>query len=132
MSPSRTDDYILRQIEIAGQMLARIIGTRLEGQHDDARAQLAQTYELLLGPQALLVRSLDVESAASCLVAPEMIVAFARLVAEEAAQETDDGRRASLKARAIALAVAAARQYPEDEDLARAVKEIASSDRAQG
>ena len=81
---------------------------------------------------ALLVRALDVESAAACLVSPEMIVAFAQLVDEEAAQETDVDRRAALKARAIALASVAARQYPNDEDLARAVREIESSDAVAG
>ncbi len=128
MSPARSSDYILRQIEIAGQMLARAIGARRLGQNAEAGAQLAQTYELLLGPQALLVRALDVESAAACLVSPEMIVAFAQLVAEEAAQATDADRRAALKARAIALAAVAARQYPDDEDLARALQEIGSPD----
>ncbi len=132
MSPARSSDYILRQIEIAGQMLARAIGARRQGQHAEAGAQLAQTYELLLGPQTLLVRALDVESAAACLVSPEMIVAFAQLVDEESAQETDADRRAALKARAIALAAVALRQYPDDEELARAFREIASPDAGAG
>lgn len=126
MSPSRTSDYILRQIEIAGQMLARAIGRRLAGEPEEARATLAQTYELLLGPQSLLVQNLDVATASSCLGSPEMIMAYARLVREESTQEADAGRRASLLARAIALATTAAQQYPEDEDLARELREISS------
>lgn len=128
MSPSRTDDYILRQIEIAGQMLARALGRRLAGAHDDARATLAQTYELLLGPQQLLIQNLDVGTAASCLGSPEMTMAYARLVREEALQEADAGRRASLLARAVDLATLAAQQYPDDEDLARARADIAHTD----
>jgi hypothetical protein len=126
MSPSRTDDYILRQIQVVGQMLARAIGLRVQGQQEEARAELEQCLELLLGPQAMLVRTLDVGTAAACLNAPEMIVAYAQLVAEEAAQERDDDRRAGLRARAVALAETALRQYPDDEDLARAVREISS------
>jgi hypothetical protein len=62
MTPTHSDDYILRQIQVAEQRLARAIGWRMEGRHEEARA--------------------------------------------------------------IALAETAARQFPDDEDLARTVREI--------
>jgi hypothetical protein len=124
MSPSRQDDYLLRQLRTVAQMLAGVAGLRVAGQHEEARVELEQSYGLLLGPQALLVRQLDAGTAAACLDSPEKIVAYALLVDEEAAQEPDVGRRAVLRARAVALAAEAARQDPRDEDIARVVREL--------
>jgi hypothetical protein len=84
-------------------MLARVAGLRLEGDAEKARAGLDQTYAELLGSQADLIRRVDSATAAVILGPPERIRVFADLVEEEAMQERDESRAASLRARAEEL-----------------------------
>lgn len=104
----------MREVGAVAAMLARIIGLRAKGRVEEARVELEEAFGLLLGPQTELVRRLDPRTAAVILVSPERILAFARLVAEEAAQSGDDTRRAGLLLRAAELGIEAARGPGEE------------------
>jgi len=103
MSPSQRDDYILRQARAIAAILARIIGLRLEGNPEQARAGLEEAYTMLLGSQSGLIRRVDSATAAKLIGSSEKILSFAQLVEEEAEQEGDESRRALLRARATEL-----------------------------
>jgi hypothetical protein len=119
MSGSQREDFLLRQIRAAAAMLARIIGLRTSGAVDEARTELERSYDALLGSEAELVRRMDPATAALLLGSAEKILAFARLVREEAVQEHDPERRARLETRAATLAAEAARRAPDDEEIRR-------------
>ena len=103
MSPSARDDYILRQAQAIAQILARIIGLRLEGEPEKARSGLEEAYTMLLGPQSALIRRVDASTAAKLIGSSEKTLSFAALIEEEAEQAEDDARRATLQARAAEL-----------------------------
>ena len=109
MTGSQQEDYLLRQAAAAAAMLARIIGLRSGGKDAEARVQLEEAYSLVLGPQAGLLRRVDSGTAATILGSAQSILAFARLLHEEAAQEPDAHRSAGLKVRAVELGIEAAR-----------------------
>jgi hypothetical protein len=102
VSPLR-DDYVVRQLRIIAAMIARMTGLRLDGQFDEAKAQLEEAYGLLLGERAGLIRAIDARTAAQLVGSKEGVLALADLVAEEAEQEPDESRRALLRERAAAL-----------------------------
>ena len=54
-------DYLMRQIEIAGQMLARILGLAKGGRRDEALGLFDQAYQPLLGVSARVVSTLSEE-----------------------------------------------------------------------
>jgi hypothetical protein len=126
MSSSEHEDYLLRQIRMLAAALARIVGLRVRGQVEEARAELEQSYTLLLGPETDLIRSVDSATAAGFLGSAEKIAALAQLLNEEAEQEADDGRRAILRTRAAELAHEAARRDPESETIDRFLKKLAA------
>ena len=103
MSPSARDDYILRQAQALAQILARIVGLRLDGNPEEARSGLEEAYTMLLGPQSALIRRVDPSTAAKLIGSSEKTVTFAALLEEEAEQEGDESRKAALRARAVAL-----------------------------
>jgi hypothetical protein len=98
--PFQRDDYVLRQVEAIAAMIARMMGLRLEGEVEKARAELEEAYTQLLGPQAGLIRRVDVPTAMRLVGSSERLSVYAQLLEEEAAQETDGSRGASLRARA--------------------------------
>jgi hypothetical protein len=100
MSPGQRDDYVLRQVRAMAEILARIVGLRLDGDPEMARAGLEEAYATLLESQAGLIRRVDPATAAKLLGSSEKTLSFAALVEEEAEQEKDEGRRAQLRARA--------------------------------
>jgi hypothetical protein len=103
VSGSQREDYVLRQVRAIAAMLARVAGLRISGETEKARAGLEQSYSLLLGPQAELIRRVDSSTAVVLLGAPERIYAFADLLHEEAAQEKDDSKIAFLRGREAEL-----------------------------
>jgi hypothetical protein len=115
MSSSHHEDYLLRQIKVVGEMLARILGLRLSGKGDEARTELDKAYELLLGPRTALLRRIDAPTAAALLGSPDAILALARLFNEEADQCGDADRGMSLRVRAVALGVEAAQRDNANE-----------------
>ena len=103
MSPSARDDYILRQAQAIAQILARIVGLRLDGEPEKARSGLEEAYTMLLGPQSALIRRVDPASALKLIGSSEKTLSFASLIEEEALQESDPSRKAVLLARAAEL-----------------------------
>ena len=98
--PFQRDDYVLRQVQAIAAMIARMMGLRLGGEIEKARTELEEAYTLLLGPQAGLIRRVDVSTAMRLVGSSERLAVYAQLLEEEAAQETDEARGASLHARA--------------------------------
>jgi len=84
-------------------MLARIVGLRVSGRVDEARAELDGAYTLLLGSRAELIRRVDEGTAVRLLGSREMAIAFADLLTQEALLEEDPDHRATLESRAAAI-----------------------------
>jgi len=102
MTPLR-DDWVLRQAQAIAAILARVIGLRLEGDFERARAGLEEAYTMLLGSQSGLIRRVDTATAAKLIGSSEKTLSFASLLEEEAEQEPDEGRKKLLRARAAEL-----------------------------
>jgi len=102
MTPLR-DDYLMRQVEAIAAILARVAGLRLEGNPEQARAGLEEAHAMLLGAQSALIRRVDSATAVKLIGSSERTLAFASLLEEEAEQESDEGRKARLRARAAEL-----------------------------
>ncbi|MBI5838400.1 MAG: hypothetical protein HZB25_14280 [Candidatus Eisenbacteria bacterium] len=97
------EDFVLRQIRVVAEMLARIFRLRTDGKLEHARAELKRAYALLAGPQAPLIRQLDSATAAMLLRHPESISTFAHLLCEEAALLEDATQAGALWLRAMEL-----------------------------
>jgi hypothetical protein len=100
VAPLRREDPLLRQLKAVAAMLARIVGLRVSGQIDEARAELENAYAELLGSRGELIRRVDERTAARLLGPREAAVAFADLLTMEASLEEDPSRRALLEERA--------------------------------
>lgn len=103
------------------------MGFRSRGEMPAARAEIETGYLTLLGPQAVLLRMLDVQSAARLLADSRKVTALARLTAAEAALaaeagKPEDGRR--LMERARSLAHEAVDLDSSDEEAKRALAEL--------
>jgi len=103
MSPSQRDDFLVRQAQAIAAVLARIVGLRLDGEPEKARSGLEEAYTMLLGSQAGLIRRVDSMTASKLIGSSEKTISFATLIEEEAEQETDETRKAQLRARAEEL-----------------------------
>jgi hypothetical protein len=125
MSPLKRDDYLVRQVKALAAVLARLAGLRVSGNIEEARAELERAYSSVLGSQAELLRRVDSRTAAKLLGPPERILAMARLLNEEAAQEDDAARSASLRFRALELGLEAARGSPQNEAVREFLREMA-------
>lgn len=81
---STEKDYILRMIQQVMQMVARLMGRKkdgdLQGALDEARAATGQ----LLGPMADVAPRVDSVTAGHMVGDPDVLAAWARVVAEEA------------------------------------------------
>ena len=84
-------------------MLARIVGLRVSGRADEARAELDGAYTLLFGSRAELIRRVDEGTAVRLLGSRELAVALADLLTQEALLEEDPDRRATLESRAATI-----------------------------
>ena len=105
-------DYLMRQIEIAGQMLARILGLAKRGRRDEALGLFDQAYQPLLGVSARVVSTLSEEQLLSLLTSGSMpdlrrVSTVLELLKVEADLLDEAGNRAAAVARyrrALALA----------------------------
>jgi tetratricopeptide (TPR) repeat protein len=105
-------DYLMRQIEIAGQMLARILGLAKRGQRDEALGLFDQAYQPLLGVSARVVSTLSEEQLLSLLTSGSMpdlrrVATVLELLKVEADLLAEGGNRAAAVPRyrrALALA----------------------------
>lgn len=78
-------DVVLRWIQQAARVIARLLRS---GKPDDlelAQEEVASALEALLGPLALLIPKLDALSACTVLHDPERIAGYARLLGLQAA-----------------------------------------------
>jgi hypothetical protein len=116
---SSQEDFLLREIRKVGEMIARALGFRSQQDVPAARAEIDNAYSTLLGPQAPILRVLDVESVVRLVNDPRKLAVLARLVAVDAALAGDagnDGARQQLMARAVAIAESAAKLDPAYEE----------------
>jgi len=105
-------DYLMRQIEIAGQMLARILGLAKGGRRDQALGLFDQAYQPLLGVSARVVSTLSEEQLLSLLTSGSMpdlrrVATVLELLKAEADLHAGAGNRAAAVPRyrrALALA----------------------------
>jgi len=105
-------DYLMRQIEIAGQMLARILGLAKGGRRDEALGLFDQAYQPLLGVSARVVSTLSEEQLLSLLTSGSMpdlrrVATVLELLKVEADLHAGAGNRAAAEPRyrrALALA----------------------------
>ena len=124
MGGLKREDYVLRQIRDLAAVLARIAGLRLGGNSEEARAELEKSYSILLGSQGELLRRVDSKTAAKLLGTPGRILVLAQLLHEEAEQEANSSRRASLTLRAAELGIEASRRDPESAAIRDFLREI--------
>jgi tetratricopeptide (TPR) repeat protein len=102
----------MRQIEIAGQMLARIVRLAEGGRRDEALGLFDQAYQPLLGVSARVVSTLGEEQLLSLLTSGSMpdlrrVATVLELLKVEADLQADAGRQAAAALRyrrALALA----------------------------
>jgi len=117
---SSQEDFLLRELRKVAEMIARALGFRSKHDLPAARSELDSAYATLLGPQAPILRVLDVESVVRLLNDSRKLAVLARLSAVDATLAGDTGndgvRQQQLLARAIALAEAAARLDPTDAE----------------
>lgn len=86
-------DYILRMIEDLAQAIARVAGARAAGRLDEAALLLRETANGLFGPLYSMIEQLDAAGAATLLRDHQKVLAYAALVAEQAAIDEARGRR---------------------------------------
>lgn len=124
---SSQEDFLLRELRKVAEMIARALGFRSKQDLPAARAQIDNAYATLLGPQAPILRLLDVDSVVRLVNDSRKLAALARLTAVDASLAGDagsGGARKQLMARAIAIADAAVRLDPTDEGALAAVVEL--------
>jgi hypothetical protein len=124
---SSQEDFLLRELRKVAAMLARAMGFRTSGDLPAARAEIQNGYVTLLGPQASLLRMLDVQSSARLIADSRKVTALARLTAAEAALAADNGKPDEAKQlllRAKSLAREAVEMDPDDEEAKRALEEL--------
>jgi hypothetical protein len=126
MCPIQNEDYLMRQAQAVAAMLARILGLRLSGQTEEAKAELTDAYTALLGPQAELFKRLEAGAVAEALGSWERTLALATLCDEEAAQSGDAERGAQFRLRALELAVEGALRYGDSADSRRFLQVLSS------
>jgi tetratricopeptide (TPR) repeat protein len=130
-------DYLMRQIEIAGQMLARILRVAKGGRRDEALGLFDQAYQPLLGVSARVVSTLSEEQLLSLLTSGSMpdlrrVAMVLELLKAEADLHTEAGHHAAAVhryRRALALAgfLAARSQALPDATLAADLVERAAT-----
>ena len=114
--PGARDDYLLRMIEQIFRLIRRILALKRGGRVDEALAEVQAARAELFGPAADLLPRLDAETAAQVLSTPARIVAWARLLREEAALHRlrgDEERAGACERQAAAIAAEAVRRDPE-------------------
>ncbi|MDP9178183.1 MAG: hypothetical protein M3O61_10940 [Gemmatimonadota bacterium] len=124
---SSQEDFLLRELRKVAAMIARAMGFRTSGDLPAARVEIENGYLTLLGPQATLLRILDVQSAARLLSDSRKVTALARLTAAEAALAADSAKpevARQLLMRAKSLVREGVDMDPSDEEAKRALEEL--------
>ncbi|HEX6909656.1 MAG TPA: hypothetical protein VF142_04665 [Longimicrobium sp.] len=107
MPISSRDDWLIRELQVLGAVIARMRGLKGGGQLHEARQALDDAEGELLGPLAGVVPRLDSATAAHIVAEPRRIAAWARLLHERAdllRLAGDEAGAAALEQRAAELA----------------------------
>ncbi|MEP6905766.1 MAG: hypothetical protein ABI875_06750 [Gemmatimonadales bacterium] len=124
---SSQEDFLLRELRKVAEMIARALGFRSKQDLPAARAEVDNAYATLLGPQAPILRVLDVESVVRLVNDSRKLAALSRLIAADASIAGDagnDGARQQLMVRAVAIADCAVKLDPSDEGAIAAGAEL--------
>jgi hypothetical protein len=100
-------------------MIARALGFRSKHDLPAARAELGRAHSILLGPQAPLLRALDIESVVRLVNSSRKLAMLARLTAVDAGLAADTGNgvlERQLMERARKLAESAVKLNPADDE----------------
>ncbi|HEV8650634.1 MAG TPA: DUF6483 family protein [Actinomycetes bacterium] len=97
-------DYILRQVEMAAQMLARILGLAKGGRRDEAIGLFEQAYQPLVGVSGRVVAALSEEQLLTLLTSgsspdPRRVTVAVELLVTEADLLAEAGRSADATTR---------------------------------
>ena len=84
MPISSRDDWLIRELKMLGEVLARMLGLKNGGQLHEALQTLDDAEGELLGPLAQVAPRLDSATAAHVVGEPRRIAAWARLLHERA------------------------------------------------
>ncbi|HYJ79840.1 MAG TPA: hypothetical protein VEW03_09580 [Longimicrobiaceae bacterium] len=84
LTSSERKDWILRTIQEIARMMAALVGRKAAGDLDGALAETRAAVGVLLGPLSDLAPRLDSVTAGHMVSEPDVIAAWARVVAEEA------------------------------------------------
>ena len=124
MPISSRDDWLIRELQMLGAVIARMLGLKGGGQLHEARQALDDAEGELLGPLADVVPRLDSATAAHIVAEPRRIAAWARLLHERAdllRLAGDEASAAALEGRAGELAAEA---WARAEGLEAPVREL--------
>ncbi|HEY7029249.1 MAG TPA: hypothetical protein VH438_16660 [Gemmatimonadales bacterium] len=84
-------DVVLRWIQQAARVIARLLRSGKPGDLELARIELESAEEALLGPLARLIPALEAQSASVLLSDPERILGYARLLMLRSALRRAEG-----------------------------------------
>jgi len=107
VTPSQRQDQLERQIRAFASMLTRVLGLRLHGDLEAARAELERARTELLGAEARWIDRLAPASAVELLGSPARGRAYADLLREEAELLEDAIAATAMRERADAVTEAA-------------------------
>ena len=126
MSPVR-QDYLLRMIEQAFEVLRRILKRRQSGEPAQAVREADGAVDEILGPAAAVATRLDSFTAAQLIREPERVALWARVAAEKAEALRELGDESAARAagrRALELALEAWLLEDEQRRLTPALREV--------
>ena len=112
----RFDDYLMRAIEQLVQAVARILKRVEAGEHDEAKAELSDAYDTLLGGDRVFLGMVDAATLANLLGSPAKTCLLAKLSLLEARlleARGDPRGAASLRTRASELSALAREADPK-------------------
>ncbi len=78
--PTMNEDYVLRQIEMIGEMISKALGFKVEHRYDEALETLDMALKELFGREADLLEMVDARTAARLIGDPIKIRAYADLL----------------------------------------------------
>jgi hypothetical protein len=118
LTSSEKRDYILRMIAQIRQMVDALVGKARQGEDTaELLAQARESVAVLLGPMADVAQRLDSASAAQMVNDPDILSAWAQVVAAEAEVHRaarDAASADALSRRALELALEAHQRSPRD------------------
>jgi hypothetical protein len=119
-------DVVLRWIQQAARVIARLLRSGKPGDLELARIELESAEEALLGPLARLIPALEAQSASVLLGDPERVLGYARLLllrsalrraqGEEGGAAQDEARGREFQDLAIAARPDLATLWGDDSD----------------